>query len=413
MRVAFVSVSDQMGGSEVVLLEILRGVGRLRPRWDLHLIVPGHGSLAHAARAAGANVAVLPMPETLASFGETAAVADRLALPARMLRTMVDLPAYQRAFGATLKRIAPDVIHTNGFKAHVLGARRKPRNSALVWHVHEYVSRRPLTQALLRRYARRTDAVAANSESVASDVRGAIDAARVETILNGVDLVRFSPDGAAVDLDALAGTTPAPAGTVRIGLPATFARWKGHAVFLHALAALPRELPVRGYVIGGAVYDTRGSQYSISELQGLAASLGIADRVGFTGFVKTPAEAMRALDVVVHASTDPEPFGMVIAEAMACGRALITTAHGGAGELVRDGVDALVHRPGDAADLSSAIRTLATDAALRARLAANARAAAVERFDARRMAERFAQLYEEVRPASGPAKAGHHDNQSG
>ena len=140
-------------------------------------------------------------------------------------------------------------------------------------------------------------------------------------------------------------------GTVRVGLLATFARWKGHDVFLRALAAIPREMPVRGYVIGSAVYDTAGSQHTVEELQTLADRLGLGDRVGFTGFLPA-APAMRALDVVVHASTRPEPFGLVIAEAMACGRAVITSGSGGARELVEAGQDALVHTPGDAAGLS-------------------------------------------------------------
>ena len=97
---------------------------------------------------------------------------------------------------------------------------------------------------------------------------------------------------------------------------------------------------------------------------------------------------MRALDVVVHASTRPEPFGLVIAEAMACGRAVITSGTGGAGELVRDGVDAVTHRPGDAVDLASRIERLAADAALRARLGRAARDTAERRFDAARLARR-------------------------
>ena len=85
------------------------------------------------------------------------------------------------------------------------------------------------------------------------------------------------------------------------------------------------------------MYDTAGSQHTMEELQALADGLGLGGRVGFTGFLP-PAPAMRALDVVVHASTRPEPFGLVIAEAMACGRAVITSAAGGAAELVDAGV---------------------------------------------------------------------------
>ena len=54
---------------------------------------------------------------------------------------------------------------------------------------------------------------------------------------------------------------------------------------------------------------------------------------------------MRALDIVVHASTEPEPFGLTIAEGMASGRAVIVSAAGGAAEIVQDGVDALTCAP--------------------------------------------------------------------
>jgi glycosyltransferase involved in cell wall biosynthesis len=120
--------------------------------------------------------------------------------------------------------------------------------------------------------------------------------------------------GARANLDAMSGLPQAPANTIRVGLVATLARWKGHATFLEAIARLPDPLPVRAYIVGDAMYQTEGSQYSLDELRQLARSLGLADRVGFTGFVHTPEATFRALHVVVHASTAPEPFGLVIAE---------------------------------------------------------------------------------------------------
>lgn len=68
---------------------------------------------------------------------------------------------------------------------------------------------------------------------------------------------------------------------------------------------------------------------------------------------------MRALDIVVHASTQPEPFGLVIAEAMACGRAVIASQAGGAAEIIDPGENALGLPPGDAAVLAERIVQLA------------------------------------------------------
>jgi glycosyltransferase involved in cell wall biosynthesis len=395
MRVAFLSVSDQIGGSEVMLLQIFAALGRSRPSWPLHVVVPGTGPLADRAATAGAHVVAVPMPASLATLGDWGAGRGSAALALRLLRAAVDLPAYEGRLREVLSAIGPDVLHTNGFKAHIVGARARRLCGGLVWHVHEYVGSRPMTRRLVRLYARRAGIIVANSESVAADVRRvAGERADVRVVYNAVDLDRFSPAGAAVDLDARCGLDPAPAGTVRVGLVATFSRWKGHETFLHALAALSPASPIRGYVIGGALYDTDGSQHAATELRALAASLGLDGRVGFTGFVDSVDGVMRALDVVVHASTLPEPFGLVIAEAMACGRAVITSGTGGAAELVRDGVDAVTHRPGDPVDLAARIAMLAADAPLRARLGHAARESATRRFDATRLAREFAAIYE-------------------
>ena len=280
----------------------------------------------------------------------------------------------------------------------MLGARVAPPSAAVVWHIHEYVGRRPISRALLRRYASRCASIVANSQSVAVDVRTVLGAAApVTRIYNAVDTREFAPEGDALDLDALAGLPPAEPGTVRVGLVATYGRWKGHATFLEAIRLAGDPARCRAYVVGGALYDTAGSQYTRAELEGMIAAAGLTGRVGLTGFVDRPAAAMRALDVVVHASTQPEPFGLVIAEGLASGRAVVISAAGGAEELVTDDVDALTHSPGDAAGLAACISRLAGDPALRARLGAAARQSALRQFDAEAFTRAFIDVYQEAR----------------
>jgi glycosyltransferase involved in cell wall biosynthesis len=81
---------------------------------------------------------------------------------------------------------------------------------------------------------------------------------------------------------------------------------------------------------------------------------------------------------------------------MACGRAVITSGGGGAGELVRAGEDALSHTAGDAKSLADAIARLIADPDLRRRLGANARASACERFDSNRLARDVVAVYESI-----------------
>ena len=392
MRIAFLSASAQVGGAERALLDLLASLRDAEPGWEAHVVVAGEGPLIREVMALGAVAHPLPFPRGLARAGD--AGGGSAGVLARLVAAGPAGALWLRRLRALLRRLEPDVVHSNGLKMHVAGALALPPGAKLVWHVHDYPGGRPLMARALRRLAPRAAAAIAVSRSVGEDQRRVCGGGlRVEVVHNAVDLARFAPDGPRAPLAALAGLPDPPPGTVCIGLVATMGLWKGHEVFLRALARLPAGLPVRGYVVGGRIYATARSEVDPDALRRLAAELGLADRVGFTGFVDDPAAAMRALDVVVHASTQPEPFGLVIAEAMACARPVVVSAAGGAGEIVRDGDDALAVPPGDVEALAAALRRLADDAGLRALLGAAGRARAERDFDRARLARQVAPLY--------------------
>lgn len=389
----FLSASSHQGGSEASLRDVLVSLRAAQPSWTLTLVVPGDGPLVTAVRAHGVRTEVVPFPPALARFGERALGSSRFLVALRFLGAALAVPSYLLALRGLIQEQRVDVIHTSGVKTHLLGAAAKPGGTALVWHVHDYVRQRALSATLLRWFAPRCAGVIAVSESVARDARLVVGSnCRVSTVHNGIDLQRFRPTGATLDLDRLAGLSPAPEGVVRVGLVAVMAHWKGHDLFLEAMALMPSELPVRGYVVGGPIYETESSQSSLDDLRASAHRLGLEGRIGFTGFVEAPEQAMRALDIVVHASIEPEPFGLVIAEAMACGRVVVSSATGGAAEIVEDGVDSVCFPAGDAAALAAVVTKLVQEPDRRRRLgtAAHRRAA---RFDRRFLANRWLPLY--------------------
>jgi len=394
VQVTFLSASGELGGAETCLLDVIASLRRLQPGWPLRLIVAAEGPLAARAATLGVGTTVLPLPARLARVGEAGA-GGRVQTGLRLAQAALPVAAYVPHLRQVIAAGGADVVHANNIKMHVLGAWASSRTTPIVWHLHDYVGSRPMTARLLRRNARRCAAVVANSESVAVDAREALSGrVPVTVVRNAVDLERFCEAGERLDLDRLASMPPAPPSTLRVGLLGTFARWKGHTTFLDALTRLPPDVHVRAYVIGGPVYQTEGSQYSLEELRAEARSRGLSDRVGFTGFVTTPEAALRALDIVVHASTAPEPFGLVIAQAMACGRAVIASEAGGALEVITPGVDALGHAPGDAAGLADRVAELARDPALRERLGRAGRATAERRFNRARLAEELLPVYE-------------------
>lgn len=402
MKLLFLSASAGLGGAERSLLDILASLRAAKPDWSLSLIAPAEGPLTAEARALGVDGRVVPFPAALATIGETEAVSGvrgfgRLAASlARGARPMLEYAAHLRA---AIDASAPQVVHSNGLKPHLLGTWASG-SRPLVWHLHDYVGRRAVSRRLLKWSATRPRTIIAISKSVAADAEGALGGrVKIVPVLNGVDLDRFSSSGTRLDLDAAAGLPPAPPGTVRVGLVATFARWKGHLTFLEAVARLPADLPIRAYVVGGPLYETAASQFSLIELQQHAQRLNLNGRIGFTGFVVRSDEALRALDIVVHASTSAEPFGLVIVEGMACERAVIASDAGGAREIFSHGVDAVVHAPGNVQDLAARIGELACDQAARQRLGRAGRLTAERRFDRARLASELVPIYE--RAAAG------------
>ncbi len=398
----YLNPSGQLGGAEMSLLAFMTTLRSTEPRWSLRLISGEDGPLVAKATALGVSACVVPFPPALAQLGDAGAGQSGdpiswVVLTCKLFLAGTTVPVYVKRLRRAIRELAPDVLHSNGFKMHILGAWCRPQCIPLIWHVHDYVSVRPIMSRLLCRCAARCAAVVANSRSVADDVQAICGKRlKVHPIYNGIDINLFSPTGPVLDLDVLAGLPRADAGTLKIGLVGTLGRWKGHEVFLRALSLLPRDLAVRGYIVGDALYQTDGSQHSLPALRALAARLGLERKVGFTGFVEEPAAAMRALDIVVHASTEPEPFGLVIAEAMACGRAVIVSQAGGAAELIDAGENALGHVPGDAAALAKCIERLARDPSLRERLGAAGRRTAMQRFDRARLAKELIPVYRDA-----------------
>ncbi|HWZ46216.1 MAG TPA: glycosyltransferase [Candidatus Saccharimonadales bacterium] len=395
MRILFLNPGGQLGGAELSLLDVMASLQAERGEWKLGLVASDDGPLAARATELGIETHVAPFPPAIAQLGDASAPRISFPLCAKLVSSAPLAWRYERNLARVIRTFAPDVLHTNGFKMHVLGALARGVKPVL-WHVRDFVSGRPVIAHLLSYVANGSMFAIANSDAVADDFRKALRSrVGVQTVHNAIDLNQFCPVGPALDLDALSGL-PQSVPVVRVGLIATMAFWKGHDTFLRALALLPAKLNVRGYIVGGRIYQTASKQRSLEELHSMAASLGISKRTGFTGHVSDTAAAIRSLDIVVHASTEPEPFGRVIVEAMACRRAVITSMAGGPAEIVTPEVDALTHVPGDPYSLAAAITRLAENEALRHKLADAALKHASSHFNRQRLAADLIPIYKKL-----------------
>jgi len=143
-----------------------------------------------------------------------------------------------------------------------------------------------------------------------------------------------------------------PENAFLIGCFSRLAHWKGQHVLLQALESIPN---AHGVIVGSALF---GEDEYAQLLQLQADVPALRGRVHFLGFQADVASLMVAMDVVVHTSIAPEPFGRVIVEAMLARRPIVASRAGGALEIITHAVDGLLVEPDNSAALASAINNL-------------------------------------------------------
>jgi glycosyltransferase involved in cell wall biosynthesis len=217
--------------------------------------------------------------------------------------------------------------------------------------------------------------------------------ALLRVIHRGVDIARFDPSRVSAEqVIKLAREWRLPDGLPVVMLPGRLTRWKGQTLLIEAAAKLGR----RDVVVLFVGSDQGRAGYR-RELENLARRRGLEGIVRIVDHCNDMAAAYMLADVVVSASTDPEAFGRVVAEAQAMGRPVVAPDHGGAPEILKAGETGWLFAPGDASGLAEALRkALALDPAARDDLAGHAIAHINDRFTKERMCLATLDVYAEV-----------------
>jgi len=292
-------------------------------------------------------------------------------------------------------RMKADVIHTNGTKAHLIGGLAgRLAGVPVAWHLHDFPPSEWAGRAFAIAARRLPAAMFSTSRAVAAAAKTVAGRTPITTVYNPVDLGEFHP---AISPKGLRRTLGIGEDVPVVGLVAHLTRWKGHELFLsiaRSLASSPRRPCF--VVAGGPIYETNGHAGYADFLRKRAAELGLSDRVTFLGEREDVADVMAGLAVLVHTPTAPEPFGRVLAEAMAVGRPVVAARCGGIPEVVEDRVTGLLVAPGDVSGFASAVARLLDDPQLRADLGAAGRARVASLFGCDTYIDKILDVYRDI-----------------
>jgi glycosyltransferase involved in cell wall biosynthesis len=379
-RVVFLDHCAKLSGGELALIRLLSDSKSTEP----HVILAENGPLVQHLRESGISTEVLPLPSCVVNLTR-----GQLHSHSQLLRSVGATTEYVTQLTRRLRRLSPDLVHTNSLKSGIYGSlAARAARIPVVWHLRDRLSEDsyPGLQAVALRRCVRTmaDAVIANSTATA------------KLLHRGKAPVWVIPSP--VDLWPTGRTDRSPP---VVGIVGRLAHWKGQHVFLNAIAQLSKKYPtLRARVVGEALFGEH--EYS-QNLRRQAKELGIADIVEFVGFTHDIAKELARFAVAVHASIDPEPFGQIVVEAMACGVPIVASNAGGPAETIAHRVDGILVQPGDADALADAVAELLDDAGLSARLA-QAGMAKAERYRPERVAAEVEAVYAAVMAHRGSQK---------
>lgn len=367
LRVLLVTASPERGGAETVVQQLLTGLDR--SRIEPSVVALQKGPFADELRQMGATLIKAGSLGRMRQIGRAFGVLNRLT--------------------AEIRKGQFDIVHSHGTYAHLVGGLAAWRAGVpAIHHVHDLYADTRSMDALLQHAALRVPAAAVVAVSHSARSRLIASGApwnRVRVVQNGV---------------SLAPTPPAfePSGT-NVVWCGRLQRWKGAHVFLDAARLIREAHPdARFWVVGGTLFG-KEPEYA-TELQEQASRPPLAGTVTLTGHVPDARPYIAAADVVVHSSISPEPFGLVIAEALAEGKPIVAFDEGGPAEMIESGRSGRLVAPGDTDAMAEAIDELLRRPELRARIAEGARQRA-RHFGVEAMLRRMQFAYEEVAGGRG------------
>lgn len=379
-RILYVQPNSEVGGSDLALLRMVQNLDQAR--CEPVVVLPRDGPMVAHLRAAGAEVHFMPMMQL-----------RTLPSPSYQLRYLTKFwPTVWRLRGL-IRRERIDLVHSNSLYVLYGAFAARFAGRPHVWHVREIPPAIPVARPMLARMVLALSSlVISMTEACTAGLFGAGRHAKVQLLAEGLDFGRWSRRVGGRSIRAELGIA---ASAPVVGFVARLDPWKGLDVFLKAAARVAERRPGTVFLVSGGTPD--GFEAYGASMVALARDLGLADSVRFLGWtyrMDDIPDLMGDLDIFCHTSIQPEPFGLVVIEAMAMGCPVIAARAGGPLEIVEEGKSGLLTPPGDTTALADAILSLLADGGRRAALATEGRRRVEELYSRDRFRGRLGALYE-------------------
>lgn len=379
-KILFIDHTAVMGGAELSLLDLATAYANTSK-----VLLFEDGTLRKRLEQAGVEVRIAQASDAMLNLRASGGLKSLAIIP----------ELWQMATCITKEAVGYDLIVANSQKAFITAALATLQGSPpVLWHLRDILTAKHFSRInrlvavfLANRFATQ---VLVNSKATGQafvEAGGKEHLYRV--VYNGFDSQRFDTVNHQ-DIAKLRDQLDIDQNVPVVGLFSRLSYWKGQHILLEAVKELPQ---VEVILVGEALF---GEQDYVAELKLLAAIPELAGRVHWLGFRDDIPTLMKACDIVVHTSTEPEPFGRVIVEGQLAQKPVIASAAGGALELITDGKTGLLFPPQDALALRQLIKGLISDRSLAESIAQQGYDSAKSNFALETILKDFAQTISRV-----------------
>lgn len=343
-RLVFITISSELGGAERSLLDLVEHAKSHGPRKPL-VVLPRTGPLEDLLKSKDIDTCILSLP----SFYESVSRKNIFSIIVFLILGVPSYTLYYWRLHSFLEGIRPHSVHSTGIKNHILCCLLSLHTP---WHyfVHlrDFIKIKPLVW-FFRLFAKKKNIHwMSASQAITQNLKW-----HIPIFYDGLSEKVFYKNSS-TDLKTSLGLSDR---TQLIGHAAALTPWKGQMLFIEAASVLLNShKDLHFVIIGSPIYKTNHDQNYDQVLKNKVADLGLEKNIHFVPFLKNSREIYDSLDVFVHCSLDPEPFGRVIVESVFCEKPTVAAKAGGVLEIFKvDGAKDLLHTPRDQNSLVSAI----------------------------------------------------------
>lgn len=367
INILFVHSSSELYGSDRSLLNIVSNMDKKKFR--VFVLLPCEGPLVNEMR---------KLENVTVEIFEVAVLRRKNLSVKGGLEYLRDFWNSERYINQYIKKHNIDIVDTNTavvFPGAVVAKRNKVKS---VWHIREIIKsnlENRIISFVMNRYA---DVIVANSDATGKALK--VAQSKVRTVYNAVD----------ERTDSVKGEHE----IFIVGMAGRINRWKGQKLFVDAAEIVHEIHPNVQFQIAGDVYS--GEEQIKEDLIKYINDKNLQDTVILLGQVNNMSSFYNSIDVFVLPSIQPEPFGLVVIEAMEYAIPVIATNHGGPVEIIDDGKTGYLVDFNNAVEMANRINELISNPKLKTQLGEEGKRVKREKFSVSAMVSAIEKIFEEI-----------------